>query len=87
VLPPTGTTGANVTPVITVVASSDGSGLLAAYPTATTAPAISTLNFTSGRSFSNSAVVKTGTGGSVTVAVNGTAAYITVSCNGYFADA
>lgn len=88
VLPPNGTTGSNVTPVLTVIGSSDGGGgVVTAYPAAPSAPATSTLNLIGGRSVSNGAIVKTGTGGAVTVAVSGPSAHIAVSCNGYFADA
>ena len=67
------------------VTATDGAGFLAAYPTGTAFPNVSTVNYTAAnQTVANAAIVPAGTGGSIHVdaAVSGT--HVIIDINGYF---
>lgn len=72
---------------ITVLgATSPTGGFLVAYPSGTTKPTASNLNFAQGQSISNQVVVQVGTNGKVSIFLSGSAglAHIVADVTGYF---
>lgn len=78
---PGGAAGAVVLNV-TVVAPTAG-GYLTVFPTGESRPTASNVNFSSGQTVPNSATVKVGTGGKVTVFVNSGCAHVLIDVAGY----
>ncbi len=70
--------------VTLTVASPSGSGLLIAYPADIPTPATSNLNFQTGTSIANSAIVKTDVNGSIKIMVANAATDVIVDINGYY---
>ncbi|REF32073.1 hypothetical protein DFJ65_3168 [Calidifontibacter indicus] len=69
---------------VTVTAANPSTaGYLTVYPTGGARPVVSNLNYTTGGSISNSAIVKVGTGGTITVFASG-ATPVTVDTSAYW---
>lgn len=60
-------------------------GFFTAYPTGTTFPGVSTLNFVAGQTVANAAVVPLGAGGAIRVATGLSNADLVIDVNGYYA--
>jgi len=67
----------------TVVNVSGPNGFLTAYPTGSTRPTVSSLNFTTGQIVGNGAIVPAGTGGSIDIYTNDSTDLI-IDINGYY---
>lgn len=67
------------------VTATDGPGFLAAYPTGTPFPGVSTLNYTAAnQTVANAAIVPAGTGGSIHVDAGVSGTHVIIDINGYF---
>jgi hypothetical protein len=69
------------------VTGTDGAGFLAAYPTGSPFPGVSTLNYTGvNDQIANAAIVPAGTGGSIHVDAGVSGTHVIIDINGYFTD-
>ena len=67
------------------VTATDGPGFLAAYPTGTPFPGVSTVNYTAAnQTVANAAIVPAGTGGSIHVDAGVSGTHVIIDINGYF---
>ncbi len=64
-----------------------GAGFLLAFPSGSPVPPVSTLNFTSGETVGNAAIVELGAGGAISAAAGVSGFDLVVDVNGYYAPA
>ncbi|WP_239111247.1 fibronectin type III domain-containing protein [Phycicoccus sonneratiae] len=80
-------TGVSAVLVTVVATGTTGTGYLTTFPHGSAAPQASTLNWTAGRTVSNTALVRVGAGGAVDLRVSGTATHLVADVVGWVEDA